>query len=55
MLSIFNGAGSESNDTDVPGLEQSHTGPTGREPNIQTATNKTDLTARTDVFQTGEF
>ena len=47
---ILNGAGSESTDTDVAGLEQSDTGPTGREPNIQTATNKTDLTARTDVL-----
>ena len=33
---ILNGAGSESTDTDVAGLEQSDTGPTGREPNIQT-------------------
>ena len=36
ILSIFNRAGSESTDTDVAGLEQSHSGPAGREPDIQT-------------------
>ena len=46
MLKIRLTQNSERSDAAVAGPKQSHTGPIGREPNIQTATNKTDLTAR---------